>query len=179
MGWTYHPHVTRPFDLIIDRYYPFVFNSYQDASEYYQYFLNSLIKAEKSSLSRIDPTGTAVPLLGTRSTAALFEFHIEERLQCAIPGQVKSYTKNNNNNNNSNNNNNNNNNNNLPPTHLTQATNTLYPHARLLIISNHCIILSTHSSLLYTPPGEIHQNQQQHAVQSDGTTNPSGSSDQP
>ena len=54
--------------------------------------MNTLIKAEKSSLHRFDPTGTAVPLLGTRSTASLFEFHIEERLQCGITGQVK-YTK--------------------------------------------------------------------------------------
>lgn len=57
----------------------------QDVSEYFQYFLNVLSKAERVSLPRVVLPGAAKAV----PTAALFEYHVEERFHCPTTNEVK------------------------------------------------------------------------------------------
>eukprot|EP01041_Mallomonas_annulata_P000535 gene535-1023_t len=56
----------------------------QDASEYFQYLLQILERAEKSNLGRL---GGVKP--GSYETANIFKFELEQRIQCQDTGEVK------------------------------------------------------------------------------------------
>jgi len=62
----------------------------QDVSEYFQYFLECLNKAERVHLQRVIGTAPATGSTAAASTtASLFEFHSEIRYQCPVSGDVK------------------------------------------------------------------------------------------
>ena len=54
----------------------------QDASEYFQYLLDSIEKSERSNSSRLLEPSSA-------PTSQLFQFEYEKRLQCELTGQVR------------------------------------------------------------------------------------------
>ena len=60
----------------------------QDVSEFFQYFLEVMGKAERVCLPRIALPGAA----DARPTPSIFEYHMEERFQCSQSGEVK-YSK--------------------------------------------------------------------------------------
>lgn len=58
----------------------------QDVSEYFQYFLEVLSRAERVSLPRVAlPGAVAAP----KPTANIFEYHTQVRYQCNTSGEVK------------------------------------------------------------------------------------------
>lgn len=58
----------------------------QDVSEYFQYFLEVLSRAERVSLPRVAlPGAVAAP----KPTASIFEYHTQVRYQCNTSGEVK------------------------------------------------------------------------------------------
>ena len=61
----------------------------QDASEYFQFLLQTLEHAERTAAGRfIHSLSSSVP--STRATSSLFAFEVEQRLQCQSTGQVRS-----------------------------------------------------------------------------------------
>lgn len=61
----------------------------QDVSEFFQYFLEVLGKAERVSLPRVALPGAVAP----QPTPSIFEYHVQVRYQCAQSGEVKYSTQ--------------------------------------------------------------------------------------
>jgi ubiquitin carboxyl-terminal hydrolase 5/13 len=76
----------RMFKHVVGKGHPeFSSGRQQDASEYFQYFLEVLSKAERVSLNRVALPATA----RAPPTASLFEYHVEERFHCPTTNEVK------------------------------------------------------------------------------------------
>jgi ubiquitin carboxyl-terminal hydrolase 5/13 len=79
----------RMFKHLVGRGHPeFSSGRQQDVSEYFQYLLEVMSKAERVGLPRIALPGSAAP----KQTPSIFEYHVQARSQCSQSGEVK-YSK--------------------------------------------------------------------------------------
>lgn len=78
----------RMFKHLVGKNHPeFSTGRQQDAYEYFLYLLDAFIRNENSQITRLDPS-IVDPKRG-KLTPHLFEFHLQDRLQCQVTEQVK------------------------------------------------------------------------------------------